>query len=106
VISKKRDLPILNNADPAGLLTVAGAKPDVIAGGHADFYGEVGSDTMRVGMFLLQPRAKFTKTSLGVFQRNCPFSGMLGILICRELREYPYQFHIRVKEWNIPCSRH
>lgn len=48
LIIEKRDLLVLDNSDPTGWLAVAGAKPDVVASGHANFNWKMGSDAMRV----------------------------------------------------------
>jgi hypothetical protein len=46
-----RDVLVLNDTNPGGLLTVARAQPDIIRSGEADFNREMDPSSQRIRVF-------------------------------------------------------
>lgn len=71
---------VLHDADPAGLLAIAGAEPNVVRVREADFDGEVGPEAVRARELLVYPRAELVEARLRVGVGNRPFCRMLWVL--------------------------
>jgi len=62
VFAVRNDEPIgleLDDANPACLLTVTWAEPDVVGRGESDFNGYVGASAVGICILLLEPCTKF-----------------------------------------------
>ena len=70
----------LNNPNPAGDLTVAWAKPNVVGSRDTDFDWKMRANTVGISMLLVEPGLEFTEERLSTFQRERPFGGMVRIL--------------------------
>jgi len=71
---------VLNNPNPAGNLTVAWAKPNVIGSRDTDFNREMWANTIGISVLLVKPEVQFTEERLSTFQRECPLSGVVRVL--------------------------